>query len=605
MFKRKIDLAILLLIMINIAPSTAVAEEAQNELIYAIPYDLDHFNYYPNNDYPSPYKFIISATHARLFTRNHLTGDFKPSLADGEPIITFEGNSTIIDVSLKSGLKFYDGSPLKAEDVVFTYKMALTPGGQQSEYYHIVKFFDSNDSIIEVNDLTVKFILNKKYSLYKNSLTLPIKSKAYHEPIYETEGFPFIYEKIQESNSAGPFMVTSFLDNILTLDRNPNWFGSTPILDKIIFKKIDTSEEATLALTQGQIDLMDPAYYYTNISIESEKASFHMTHDTSVFEISINHDNPYLNGSATPLGLADSERAIEAGKYVRKAISHLVNREEIVNNSPNGLAQALSTIVPCSSYGWSEDFAIRKYNPSLSKEYLELAGFDFTKDVNLEEAIDENNSLFTVYLMSPSTSARPFTYFWMASLERELPKIGIHVGYHMSSHWGVVGPLTFYCETRPPIGALNETSEYPSLLGWDIFSIGYSQEIDWDPTGHLDSASIRPNGENFYNFESDEFDTLLKSYLEEFDNEERLSILYQMQEFLYDYEPLIPVYTPISAWGVSKTIQGLDLFLLSKGFQEWAEVSRTSNETNEKTTFLALNFVALTLSIVVVKKKKR
>ena len=67
-----------------------------------------------------------------------------------------------------------------------------------------------------------------------------------------------------------------------------------------------------------------------------------------------------------------------------------------VNDAYDGKAQALSTIVPSGVNGWSEDFAIRKINHSLSMDYLELAGFDFTTDVDLTEPINENNSLFTV-----------------------------------------------------------------------------------------------------------------------------------------------------------------------------------------------------------------
>jgi peptide/nickel transport system substrate-binding protein len=608
MFKRKIVFTILLLITLNFVPGTTMAEETHEELIWATPFDLDIFNCFPCDDYI--YELITSATHAKLITRNDLTGDFEPSLALEEPVISFEGNNTIIDVSLRPDLKFYNGKTLSAEDVVFSYKMALTRKVNHPEYFNLVNYFDSNDSVVEISDLKIRFIMNQKYSLFKNLLTLPIKSKAYHEPVYMAEAFPFVYENIQECNSAGPFMVSSYMNETLTLVRNPYWFGSTPLLDKIIFKKIDNVEEAFLELKQGKIDVMPSVYYYYGGTSEAmENASYHLVEDTSTQEISLNHDNPYLNGSATPLGLTDTERAVEAGKFIRKAISHLVDRASIVNELLEGKAQALSTIFPSGSYGWSEDFDVREFNHSISKEYLKLAGYNFSTDVNLSEPINENNSLFTVYLMSPSTC--PSRNHWLPMLEYELPKVGIYVGCHMATSWSVIIPLTFGSETRPPIGALNETSEYLQMSGWDLFSVGYSHGIDWNPDGLLDSASIRPNGDNIYNFENDEWDALLKSYLEKFNLEKRLNISYQMQEFLYEYEPIIPLFTPMSVWGVSNNVQGLDLFLLPYGFQDWSKVTgRTviepsdKSDNSDKIAFQNLSFAIITLSLMMIRRKR-
>ena len=233
MLMREINLVILLIIMVNFTPSTPVAKETNEEIIYAVRYGLINYNLYPSANCINTN--INSATHARLFTRSHLTNDFITELASEHPVISFEGSNTIVDVSLKPGLKFYDGAPLTAADVVFSYKMALTPVVNHGEYSKLALFFDTNESIVEVNDLSIKFTINQNYSLYKNLLTLPIKSKAYHEPFYEAQAFPVYYEDIKEYNSAGPFMVTSYYNKTLTLEKNPNWYGSTPVLDKIIF----------------------------------------------------------------------------------------------------------------------------------------------------------------------------------------------------------------------------------------------------------------------------------------------------------------------------------------------------------------------------------
>ena len=78
-----------------------------------------------------------------------------------------------------------------------------------------------------------------------------------------------------------------------------------------------------------------------------------------------------------------------------------------------------------------------------------------------------------------------------------------------------------------------------------------------------------------------------------------------MQEFLYEVEPIIPMYAPLITWVLSNDVQGINFELLSYGYQDWSEVKGiTKTIENNKTPIYSLGLVIITLSLVVFKRKK-
>ena len=87
-------------------------------------------------------------------------------------------------------------------------------------------------------------------------------------------------------------------------------------------------------------------------------------------ELSLNHLHPYF-GTGTLLSV---ENKTEGAKYVRKAISHLIDRDEIVNIDNREMGWPGATIMD----GWVFDRAPRAYSVDISMEYMMDAGFNYT-----------------------------------------------------------------------------------------------------------------------------------------------------------------------------------------------------------------------------------
>ncbi|MCG3218495.1 MAG: hypothetical protein KAR35_05800, partial [Candidatus Heimdallarchaeota archaeon] len=291
----------------------------------------------------------------------------------------------------------------------------------------------------------------------------------------------------------------------------------------------------------------------------------------STQEMSFNFNNPILNGAATPLGIFNPTQADEAGKYVRKAFSHMIPRQFIVDEIMEGVAVPANVLMPNVSQGWAgyDDHPVREYSVDIAKALMEDAGFDYTTDVDLTAAITSANCLFEIYMLSPNTN--PARNLWAALMEDELPKIGIYVADHLATDWGTIAPLTFSSDVPPPPGDLG---------GWDLFFVGLSWDLDYDPTGLFDSASIRPFGDNWYTFPGDNatlygisWDYLLSSYTEEFDFNTRMDKVKILQDFLYEWEPTAPILYQQTHWGIHENLSGIDWVLFAEGFAQWEYVN--------------------------------
>jgi ABC-type transport system substrate-binding protein len=400
----------------------------------------------------------------------------------------------------------------------------------------------------------------------------------------------------------------------ITLIANENYYGTAPLVDKILFKKIELKETALAELAAGNVDIIDGQYIVSPAEIEGSAYADvfqDIVSDPSTQEVSFNHLNEYINGTSTPNGLADPTNSLEFGKYVRKAISHLVKRDYIVSEVMHGLASPGNTLMPNVAPGWLGygDLPYRNYSVETAINYMEMAGFDYTTDVDLTAEITASNSLFSLYMLSPNTNEARNT--WSILLESELAEIGIFVAQHLSTSWSVIIPLTFGSDVPSPPGATNATD---NLVGWDIFFVGYSWDLDYNPISMFDSPSLRPLGDNFYNFPGDvalldgvSWDDLLTDYLTEVDDVARVDKVELLQEFMYEWEPVATIIYPQTVWVYLDSVTGIDSLLISISSQAWNGVDCAREVTISDSAFglYSVMLMFTTLFMVAVYRRKR
>jgi peptide/nickel transport system substrate-binding protein len=162
---------------------------------------------------------------------------------------------------LRPGVKFHDGTPLTADDVVFSIKRAQEPTSQVNNYATAV------GTPSKVDDLTVDFKLEKVNPIFLQHLdALWIMSKTWSEKNKVTK--PLDFKNKEETYAAtnamgtGPYMLTSRAPGIkTTYKRNPNWWGKFEgNVQEIVFTPIGNDATRLAALVSGEIDfVLDPA----------------------------------------------------------------------------------------------------------------------------------------------------------------------------------------------------------------------------------------------------------------------------------------------------------------------------------------------------------
>ena len=162
---------------------------------------------------------------------------------------------------LRPGVKFHDGAPFSADDVVFSLRRAAEPTSQVSVYANAL------GEAVKVDDLTVEFRLKAVNPVFLQHLdAVMIMSKAWCEKHKVTK--PLDYKNKEEThasmhaNGTGPYVLASRAPSIkTTYKRNPAWWNQHEgNLQEIVYTPIGNDATRLAALISGELDFVhDPA----------------------------------------------------------------------------------------------------------------------------------------------------------------------------------------------------------------------------------------------------------------------------------------------------------------------------------------------------------
>lgn len=162
---------------------------------------------------------------------------------------------------LRPGVKFHDGTPFTADDVVFSVQRAKEPTSQIAVWANAV------GTPKKVDDLTVDFQLSTFNPIFLQHIDqLWIMSRKWCEAHKVTR--PLDFKNKEEAytalnaNGTGPYVLASRQPGIKTvLKRNPNWWNKFEgNVQEVVYTPIATDATRLAALVSGEIDfVLDPA----------------------------------------------------------------------------------------------------------------------------------------------------------------------------------------------------------------------------------------------------------------------------------------------------------------------------------------------------------
>ncbi|MUN40923.1 ABC transporter substrate-binding protein [Actinomadura litoris] len=338
-------------------------------------------------------------------------GGYQWALATG---MTHNKENTEWTVKLRPNVKFHDGSPFSADDVVAVFKRVLDKKNALIERNYIDEI--DPKGIEKVDDLTVRFKLPEPYGAFQFAVT---NSNI----IFDKKG-----SKPEQAIGTGPFMLSKFTPGRETeVKRFDGYWGAKPKVDKVRVISFKSVEATTNALVGHQIDASSNILQTSLPTIEKTPSLKIMKGD-NVLKVSINMrvDVPPFNDGR-----------------VRQAMQLIMNRKLALTNAFDGLGVLANDHMGIDAC--LPDVPQREQNLPQAKKLLADAGKS-NLSVDLETAANKPGMLQLTQILA-----------------EDAKKIGVTINVkkmELGAYLERWGKRTFYTgyDTRPYLEAVDETT---------------------------------------------------------------------------------------------------------------------------------------------------
>jgi len=401
---------------------------------------------------------------------------------------------------LRRDVKWHDGHPFTAEDVVFTFNSILDPkvnSVRRSDY-----IIDGKPIKFKVLDrYTVQAVLPKPFApfLVRSGMSVIPKHILKGKDI-NTAAFN------RDPIGTGPFKFKEWVTgDHVTVVRNPNYYLGKPKLAEIIYKVIPDANAQLVALEAGEIDStgIPPKDYRRMKAMEGVNV---FEFDALVYTyLGLNLGSPKFKD-----------------KRVRQALAYATNKDQLVKLIFKGLASPAYAPSAPVSWAYSDDVPKYPYDPEKARELLKEAGAD---DLEFEILVNQGNK-------EREKAA--------VILQQQYKKVGVKVRIRVME-WSALLKIT---------NAIKDPKDFDAVI------IGWSLGLDPDAYSIWHSSQY-PKGFNFVKYNNPEADRLLVLGRMTMSKNERKKIYAKLWKTIAEDQPYIFLWYPKSIAGVRERVGGL------------------------------------------------
>lgn len=177
-----------------------------------------------------------------LLMPNELNGTLSPWLASS---YSFSSDAKTLTFHIRQNVKWSDGQPFTANDVAFSFNLLKQyPAADTSSLWSTLR------SVTATDQYTVTMVLQHAYSPF---LYYAGKTFIVPQHIFSTVGDPTKYTNPKPVGT-GPYVLKSFTPQLVTLQKNPSYWGTAPQVNILRFPAYDSNNSVELDLDRGNID---------------------------------------------------------------------------------------------------------------------------------------------------------------------------------------------------------------------------------------------------------------------------------------------------------------------------------------------------------------
>ena len=298
-------------------------------------------------------------------------------------------------VKIRNDVKWSDGTQLLVEDVIYTIE---TLKQVQSIYSSNVQNIAGAE---KVDEDTVKIILDREIPFFEYNLIFPIMSRTY----YEGQDFATT-DKNSMPVGTGKYKIVQNISNAIILNKNEHYSREELTLEKITISKYLTLGELYNAFKLGKVDVITT----TNIGIEDYIGT-------------IGYNKQEVSGREFDFLALNTQNAVLSNVEVRNAISHAINRNNIVALLYNNKYKVIDYPLDYGNWlrGKNTD---NSYNPDLAKQILEQNGWIYKYD-KWQKTVNYSTKTLSFRIVVQDSNQKRVTVAEM--IKADLEAIGIKV----------------------------------------------------------------------------------------------------------------------------------------------------------------------------------
>ncbi|MGW8377374.1 ABC transporter substrate-binding protein [Streptomyces sp. ODS28] len=373
----------------------------------------------------------------------------KPALATGLPKVSGDGKT--YTYKLRKGVKFSDGKPFTAKDVVFTYETILDKKTNNASKGD----FDALDSVKAEGDHEVVFKLKYPYAPFAERTVQPIASKA------DAGGQnPNTGSYNTKPVGTGPYILTSWRKGEkLSFKANPHYWGGEPSVKKFTVAVIEDDDVRATRLRSGDLDgAILPPNLAKPFKGDDAKETLHAK-TADYRAVTLPQDNP-----------------VTGDKSVRRALDMAVDRGAMVKSILNGAGKPAYGPLPTDS-PWFQKGTERAHDLAGAKRLLDDAGWKTGKDGIREK--DGRRAKFTLWYFSGDKLRQDHALAFASDAK----KAGIDVKVQAGSR-EVIQPKLKH-------DAMLAGNGFPADPDFDLYpALHSSQASGWNNMSHYDNADV-------------------------------------------------------------------------------------------------------------------
>ena len=351
------------------------------------------FNRFAPNANTAAVDALTRLMHAPLVRVNRVTGEPEPWLAERW---STSADGRTITLTLRDGIKFSDGTPLTADDVVFTFRAMYDPSTASA----VASGVSVQHQPLQVTAADPRTIVVSLPAAIVPGVALldsvPIFPRHLLQPALEARAFGRAWGTTTAPASMaglGPFVMTEYVTGQrVTFARNPHYWrkdasGSPlPYLDRLVMQFVPAQDAEMLRVQAGEVDIMAIG------EVRPEDiASLRRLRDQGaiqLLDVGVSLDPSLLWFNLTPGNAAVKAKPYLARAEFRHAISHAVDRSAIASTVFLGAAEPVyGPITPGNTIWYSPSAPTYPHDPAKARTLLAKIGLgDRNADGMLDDA---------------------------------------------------------------------------------------------------------------------------------------------------------------------------------------------------------------------------